>query len=155
MGSPQKSSQQKQGMVRSLHQTKHPEHALIRIQVTKRQRHLLCWSENFPSSHTEHQIWTQLKQFGEKCRKLRLTPPSAALGDATTSHLPRYGALQRVWGKWWKPTEYTGSFKSDCKEIPELLCLFFGLLVVVYSPITKLHDFFASLIRQLIDTGAL
>lgn len=52
-------------------------------------------------------------------------------------------------------TEYTGSFKSDCKEIPELLCLFFGLVVVVYSPITKSHDFFASLIRQLIDTGAL
>lgn len=52
-------------------------------------------------------------------------------------------------------TEYTGSFKSDCKEIPELLYLFFGLVVVVYSPITKLHDFFASLIRQLIDTGAL
>lgn len=48
---------------------------------------------------------------------------------------------------------YAGSFKNDCKESPELLlCEVFSLF---YLPVTKLHDFFASLIKQLIDDGAL
>lgn len=61
--------------------------------------------------------------------------------------------LQRVSSEWWKQTMYAGSFKNDCKESPELLlCEVFSLF---YLPVTKLHDFFASLIKQLIDDGAL
>lgn len=61
--------------------------------------------------------------------------------------------LQRASSEQREQIMYVGSFKNDCRESPQLL--FRALWGFFYLPITKLHDFFASLIKQLIDAGAL
>lgn len=93
-----------------------------------------------------HQAVAKYTQNGDEQVMLH---PATCLPTGQAAHR----ALQRASSEHRKQIMYVGSFQNDCRESPQLL--FRALWVFFYLPITKLHDFFASLIKQLIDAGAL
>jgi len=106
------------------------------------------------NSCKEHLIQTQLKGFRDKLRREPLNPLSMATSDAATNHTTMvcskefWASDENKWCTW-------RAVKMIAKTALSFCVCFLLVVALLNLPITRLHDFFASLIRQLIDAGAL